>query len=127
MSSRGYLRVSLSNGIIKHKRFSIHRLVAEAFIPNPNNLPQVNHKDENKTNNCVDNLEWCTAIENLNHSNVIGKATKAKLKRIRCVDTGRIYASIKDVCETFGLSHSNIVACCNGRRKNCGGMKWEYA
>lgn len=58
-TNRGYLRVDLySNG--KSRHHSVHRLVAEAFIPNPNNLPQVNHKDENPLNNHVDNLEWCT-------------------------------------------------------------------
>ena len=63
----GYLDVGLSNcgaGNI----FKVHRLVAEAFIPNPNNLRMVNHKDENKTNNCVDNLEWCNNQYNVNYS-----------------------------------------------------------
>ena len=62
----GYYGVALSKNN-KHKRYSIHRLVAIAFIPNPNNLPQVNHKDEDKTNNRVDNLEWCTNEYNMNY------------------------------------------------------------
>ena len=62
----GYIRIVLcKNGI--QKNFSLHRLVAEHFIPNPNNLPQINHKDENKENNCVDNLEWCTPKYNTNY------------------------------------------------------------
>lgn len=123
----GYLSVSLCNDKVKHKRFLVHRLVAQAFIPNPLNLPQVNHKDENKTNNCVNNLEWCTPAYNLNYSNVINKASIAKYHKIRCVDTGVVYDSIKEVENKFGLHHSNLVACCNGKRKRCGGKRWEYA
>ena len=64
--ARGYYRVALCNkGEIQ--QFSVHRIVAQAFIENPNKLPQVNHKDENKLNNHVDNLEWCTQRENLNY------------------------------------------------------------
>lgn len=126
ITNNGYLRVSLSNDEVKHKRFSVHRLVAEAFIPNPENLPQVNHKDEDKTNNCVENLEWCTALENLNYSKVIEKASEAKKQKIKCITTGEIFDSIKEVEDKFGLYHSNLVACCMGRRKRCGGMEWEY-
>lgn len=125
-SNNGYLRVSLSNDKVKHKRFLVHRLVAEAFIPNPKNLPQVNHIDKNKHNNSVENLEWCTPLENLNHSRVIEKASEAKLTKVKCVTTGKVYDSFKEIEETLGLSHSNLVACCNGRRKTCGGMVWRY-
>lgn len=123
----GYLIVSLSNEKVKHKRFLVHRLVAQAFIPNPNGLPQVNHIDKNKQNNCVDNLEWCTPLENLNHSKVIEKASKAKLTKVKCITTGKVYNSFKEIEETLGLPHSNLVACCNGKRKTCGGMEWRYA
>lgn len=126
ITRNGYLRVSLSNDVVQHKRFLVHRLVAQTFIPNPDNLPQVNHIDENKTNNSVENLEWCTALENLNHSDIIEKASEAKFKKVKCVDTNEIYDSIKSACERLGLHHSNIVACCNGRRRTCGGMRWIY-
>lgn len=126
LSNKGYLTVSLSNNTVKHKMFLVHRLVAQAFIENPKMLPQVNHKDEDKTNNFVGNLEWCTPLENLQYSGVIEKASVAKFSKIRCVDNGIIYNSIKEVCDEFSLHHSNIVACCNNRRKTCGGMKWEY-
>ena len=63
--SKGYLGISLSKASGNDKTFKVHRLVAEAFIPNPDNLPQVNHIDEDKENNCIENLEWCTCQYNL--------------------------------------------------------------
>ena len=65
-NSRGYPAIALCKDG-KYKMFNIHRLVAKAFIPNPDNLPEINHKDENKENNCVDNLEWCTRKYNMNY------------------------------------------------------------
>lgn len=126
ITNNGYERVSLSNNQIKHKRMSVHRLVADAFIPNPNNLPQVNHKNENKRDNRLENLEWSSALHNLEHSRVIEKASVAKFTKVRCITTGKVYDSIKEAADSLGLYHSNIVACCNGRRPTCGGMKWEY-
>lgn len=125
-TNKGYHRVSLCNETEKHKRKSVHRLVAEAFIPNPNNLSQVNHKNENKTDNSVSNLEWCSPSDNLRYSGVIEKASVAKFTRIRCMDTGEIYNSVKEAADSLGLHHSNIVACCNGRRHTCGGVRWKY-
>ena len=68
IKNSGYLYLSISNGNNKFKHANVHRLVALAFIPNPDSKPQVNHKDGNRLNNNVDNLEWCTAKENINHS-----------------------------------------------------------
>ena len=73
ISNTGYRRVSLSNNDVKHKKMSVHRLVAETYIPNPHNYPEVNHKNENKLDNSVSNLEWCSTLDNLNHSHVIEK------------------------------------------------------
>lgn len=125
-SANGYLRVSLNNGTEKHKRFLIHRLVAQAFIPNPDKLPQINHIDQDKTNNGAENLEWCSPLHNLNHSHIIEKAGKANERKVQCITTGKIYNSIKEITSELGLSHSNIVACCKGRRHTCGGLKWKY-
>lgn len=127
VTRNGYLRVSLNNEATKHKRFLVHRLVALAFIPNKNNLPQINHIDRDKKNNNVNNLEWCSPLENLMHSHVIEKASLAKEQPVRCITTGKIYSSIKEATQKLGLPHSNIIACCKGRRRTCGGMKWEYA
>ena len=126
VSKNGYLRVSLSYGDAKHKRCLVHRLVAKAFIANPGNLPQVNHINGDKADNRVENLEWCTALQNLNHSGIIEKARQANHTKVRCVDTGAVYGSVKEACEQTGGHHANIVACCNGRRRKCGGLKWEY-
>lgn len=126
MTNNGYLRVSLSNDSVKHKRKSVHRLVAETFIPNPDNLSQVNHLNEDKTDNSVDNLEWCDPLHNLNHSGVIDKASVAKFTKVRRVNDGKIYDSVKEAANEMNLHHSNIVACCNGRRHTCGGVEWEY-
>ena len=122
----GYLRVSLSNDHEKHKRKSVHRLVAEAFIPNPNKFSQVDHINEIKSDNRVSNLRWCTPLENLKHSHVIEKASEAKFTKIICKTTGEVFESVKTAAEQYGLHHSNIVACCAGRRRYCGGMEWEY-
>ena len=126
ISNNGYRRVSLSNNDVKHKKMSVHRLVAETYIPNPYNYPEVNHKNENKLDNHVSNLEWCSTLDNLNHSRVIEKASVAKFRKVKCVTTGKIYNSIKEASDELGLYHSNIVACCNGRRATCGGLEWEY-
>ena len=125
-SRNGYLRVSLSNKRVRHKRMLVHRLVAEAFIPNPKKLPQVDHKNEIKTDNNVSNLRWATPLDNLKHSKVIEKASIAKFTKVRCITTGKVYASIKEASDSLGLHHANIVACCNGRRSKCGGLEWEY-
>lgn len=125
-SRNGYLRVSLSNKRVKHKRMFVHRLVAEAFIPNPEKLPQVDHKNEIKTDNNVSNLRWSTSLDNLKHSKVIEKASVAKFTKVRCITTRKVYTSIKEAADSLGLHHANIVACCNGRRSKCGGLEWEY-
>lgn len=122
VSHNGYLRVSLH----KHKKYLVHRLVAQTFIPNPNNLPQVHHINENKKDNRIENLEWVTCLENLNYSKVIEKASVSKFTKIRCVDTNEIFDNIKSACKKYKIHHSNLVACCKGRRKTVNGKKWEY-
>lgn len=89
------------------KKFLIHRLVAEAFIPNPDNLPCINHKDKNPANNEVSNLEWCTNKYNVQYS----LATKVK-----CIETGITYNSIRDTAVAFNISHTSIIRSLHSHR-----------
>lgn len=118
----GYLQVSLSkNG--KTKTFKVHRLVAQAFIPNPNNLPQVNHKDENKQNNCVDNLEWCDAKYNNGQKSDNNRRRKAVL----CVELNKIYNSLKEASQDLNIDSGNISKCCSNPNRTAGKYHWRYA
>lgn len=127
---KGYLMVNLcKNG--KGKKFQIHRLVAQAFIPNPDNLPQVNHKDENPKNNCVENLEWCNAKYNANYGNRIDKI-KEKIKKpvLQFDNEGNLvqkWDSATTASKTLKIFKTNISNCMKGRRyKTTGGYKWGY-
>ena len=108
ITQKGYTQVSLisDEGVLENNR--VHILVAEAFIPNPENKPQVNHIDEDKTNNHVSNLEWVTAKENANHGTRNLKISKAKSQKIKCIETGIIYNSAKECSEYMGVSRSHI-------------------
>ena len=91
MFPSGYEYVHLCNGKGKTKLFRVHRLVAETFIPNPNNLPEVNHKDGDKLNNNIKNLEWCTNLENMRHSVETG------LRNIKGENNPSAKLTVKDV------------------------------
>ena len=136
-SRRGYLCVVLSKNCIC-KKFSVHRLVAQAFIENPENLPQVNHIDENKLNNRVDNLEFCDSKYNNSYGTHIQRGLKTK--KLRNCKTGGIsvlqftkankfvneYSSIHEAERCTGIYKGNICACCKGRYKSAGGYIWKY-
>lgn len=123
--TRGYLRVALcKNGKVKNYR--IHRLVAEAFLPNPNNLPCINHIDENKENNCLSNLEWCSYEYNINYGTRNEKAGESQSKKIMCVETGEIFKGTREASRRTGIAQSNISQSCNGKRKTAGGYHWGF-
>ena len=125
----GYLGLSLYKDK-KEKHFLIHRLVASAFCENPNNFSQVNHKDENKMNNCADNLEWCTNLYNRHYGTGIERMRKKKGKAIKQFTlNGELvaeYPSIMDAERTLGFDHSSICACCKGKKKQYNGFVWKY-
>lgn len=100
----GYSRIVLMKESVK-KRYMCHRLVAETFIPNPENKPFVNHIDGNRSNNCVTNLEWCTQSENEIHAvNVLGKTMKGKTKSkpVKCIENDMIFKSMRSAVEWLG-------------------------
>lgn len=123
----GYQMVSLyKNGI--RKQFKIHRLVAETFIPNPDNFSQINHRDENRKNNRVNNLEWCSVQYNLTYNNRHIKATRKLAKKIGCFKDGKlikVYDAVRDV-KKAGFHDGNVCSALKGRRKSAGGYHWQY-
>lgn len=128
LAGAGYVDNILSTEI-GLKPFYRHRLVALAFIPNPESKPQVNHKDENKENNHVSNLEWSTATENLNHGTRTERATKTQSKLVigTCVKTGEKieFPSTREAGRQ-GFIQSAISKCCLGKQNTHKGYTWKF-
>lgn len=128
-NGNGYLSVTLCKDH-KHKRFYIHRLVAETFIANPKHYPQINHLDENRSNNKVDNLEWCTAKHNINYGNRTRKYIRTRGKRVGQFTPGgqliNIFLSAREATRLTGIA--NIASCARGEKwyKTAGGFVWKY-
>lgn len=128
--SKGYLRVDLyGNG--PRKSCKVHRLVAQAYIPNPNNWPHINHKNECKGSNHVNNLEWCNADYNNHygtHSQKISDSLKSNTrasKKVLCIETGIVYESGMDAYRQTGISNVCISHAINGISKTAGGFHWR--
>ena len=127
-SDRKYLHIILAKDGINISKF-IHRLVAEAFIPNPNNLPQINHKDEDPSNNCVYNLEWCDAKYNCNYGSHNYKNKLSQHNReILCVELNKVFYSSRDAEKELNINRSSIISCCKKKYgcKTSGGFHWEF-
>lgn len=150
VSNLGEIRNDLTNRILAQKKrgnyyavnlcdngkvvtTSVHRIVAKEFIYNPDNKPQVNHKDGNKFNNNVDNLEWVTAKENTihyhrelddTHSREVSSAVNSK--PIKCVETGVVYKSARSASKVLGCCPNALTNCLTGRSKTSMGCHWEY-
>ena len=127
----GYFQLVLSKDGIT-RTFTIHRLVAYAFINNPNNYPQINHKDEDKTNNTVNNLEWCDSRYNNNYGTINERIAEKHCKPVLQYDLQgnfiREWSSMKKVEEELGIKYQNISKCCSGKigYKSAGGYLWQY-
>lgn len=145
-TKHGYLTVELfnENG---SRRLLVHRLVAQAYLPNPNGYPQVNHIDENKQNNRVDNLEWCTAKYNMNYGNAAqtrhllidygtqerkelarqnGKSTARPIVQFKGERRVNVYENAHDAERKTGINSSHILEVARGKRKSAGGFQWSY-
>ena len=123
-NSSGYLLVGLYKNNIE-KKYSVHRLVAEAFIPNPYNLPQLNHRDENKLNNNVDNLEWCTNEYNINYGTRTERYSKPVLQYTLDGEFVGEWPSARE-CGRNGFNQGSVSACCRGELKTHKGYIWKY-
>ena len=144
--NNGYLSVELFRNK-KSKRFLIHRLVAQTFLPNPDNLPYVNHKDENKQNNTIDNLEWCTRSYNVNYGTANERRRThwhATKKVVRVWEENKIkngkpvlcytkkgefikrFNSAKEAGAELKTTYSHICDVCNGKRKSAAGYIFKY-
>lgn len=111
----------------KRNKYLVHRLIAENYIDNPNKFPQVNHKDGNKSNNNIDNLEWVTSSENQLHSRyVLGNVTGFADTPVECIETGKVYKSTRDAWRDTNAGYSHISECASGKRKTAGGYHWRY-
>ena len=144
---KGYFAVILHKNGIAHY-FLIHRLVAISFIENPLNKEQINHIDMNKKNNSVDNLEWCTNLENMRHSYANGGHSGFTEKQLEAVKRNQLIAAKKKEIPVMQLDDkmnlinsfrsineasiitkscaSKICSCCRGKRKTCNGFIWKY-
>jgi hypothetical protein len=121
----GYCCVGLSkNG--QSKTFLVHRLVAQAYIPNPEGKPQVNHIDENKQNNSMFNLEWTTCKENINHGTCIERAANTKSVSVRCVELNKTWPRASLAAKEMNVHPSSVRSACSGKTHTCAGYHWEY-
>lgn len=125
-NGRGYLRLNVRSNC-KQKTVYIHRLVANAFIPNPKGYPEINHKDENKKNNNVDNLEWCSRVYNSNYGTIKERIGKKHSLKVICVELNIVYNSVREAAEAFDVCITAVSNCLNGRSKSCAGYTWRYA
>lgn len=123
--------------VIDGKTRKRHICIAEAFIPNTENLPQVNHIDEDKSNNCVENLEWCTAKYNCNHGTRNHRISESKIngKKSKKVaqytldfpcELIKVWPSINEIGRVLGISPTHICKCCKGIYKSAYGYQWSY-
>ena len=125
-NKKGYQFVLLRTPSNERRFYQVHRLVMLTFCPieNSNDL-EVNHKDENKTNNNLENLEWITGLENKRYGTAIERSHQKQRMKILCVETNIIYNSMAEASQQTGINYGNISSCCNGRLLTAGDFHWK--
>lgn len=123
--TKGYSIVTLYKDGTK-KSHSVHRLIAETFLPNPNSLPEVNHLDENKTNNSVNNLQWTTRIENNNYGTRAQRASEHQGKPVLCIELNENFPNAAIASRELKIDRCGIGKCCRGEQKTCGGYHFKF-
>lgn len=125
-NKKGYLSIHLRDKD-RNKLFQCHRLVLLTFKPIPNSDEmEVNHKNENKQDNRLDNLEWMTRLENVRYGTGIMRKVMAQSKKILCIELNTVFDSVKLASETLHINYGNLTSCCNGHLETCGGYHWKY-
>lgn len=122
-NGKGYMFVVLCKDN-KCKEFYVHRLVAETYLPNPDNKPHVGHIDDNPKNNCWDNIYWTNALNNCNYGSRAKGCNGAK--KVICLETGKIYRTISEAANEMNLRPGNISKVCHGKNKTTGGFTFEF-
>ena len=122
---RGYLRVNLTDEFGKRYIKSVHRLVATAYIPNPHNFPEVNHIDENKFNNTVENLEWCSSKQNCRHSAHMHRGIDTNNQYIRCIETNEVFSSTVRLARYLGCKQSAVIWHLDSKQPSLKGLHFE--
>jgi hypothetical protein len=130
-TSRGYVWVRLFDKNKKYKNILVHRVVAKAFVPNPNNYKEVNHKDENKQNNNADNLEWCSRAYNMSYGTARFRQGMSASRSVEQITMEGIpvalYYSVSAAARINDIDSSSILKCCKHQREYVGGYRWRFA
>ena len=126
LNKKGYCQVMISDDNSKKHFIQVHRLVLKTFNPVENmDELEVNHKDENKTNNNLSNLEWMTHLENVRYGTGAQRAVEPQKMKIKCIENGVVYNSMKEASDMLDINYGNLSRCCSGQQATVGGLSFE--